>query len=158
MFLCINLDDFQKNNLLINNKIRNNIITNSYFYRLYYSDNDFISNGIVICFNLNNIKMEKYFNKTKIMFNINNNLANINKLNTIEQELLSSLNIENKENKRKKCLIKEQLEHGFIKLINDKLDFKEKNVQLVIKISGLWESKNEYGLTFRCMKVTNKYN
>ena len=75
MFLCIHLDDFKKENILINNKIRNNIITNSYFYRLYYSNNNFISNGIVLCFNLVDIQIEKYFNKNKLIFN---KLANSN--------------------------------------------------------------------------------
>ena len=147
MFLCLNIDDFEKKHLLINNKVRNNIITNSYFYRLYYSNNNFISNGIVIYFYLNDISVEKYFNKTKINFMKHNNLSIIKKINSLESELLSSLDI----NKEQKFLLREQLENGFIKLVNDKIDFKEKNIQLVIKISGIWESKKEYGLTFRCI-------
>ena len=80
MFLCINLDDFDKENLLINNKIRNNIITNSYFYRLYYSNENFISNGIVLSFNLNDIHIEKYFNKNKLTFNKSLNAKVIKKI------------------------------------------------------------------------------
>ena len=91
MFLCINLDDFKKENLLINNKIRNNIITNSYFYRLYYSNEDFISNGIVLCFNLKDVQVEKYFNKNKITFNKTINTNIIKKINNIEMDLLTSL-------------------------------------------------------------------
>ena len=69
MFLCVNLNDFNSEKLLINNKIRNNIITNSFFYRLYYSDNEFISNGVVIVFKLYDVSFEKYFNKNKLIFN-----------------------------------------------------------------------------------------
>ena len=154
MFLCIDIDDFEKKNLLINNKVRNNIITNSFFYRLYYSNDNFISNGIVIHFCLNDIFIEKYFNKTKITFNKLNNSNIIKKINNLESELLSSLNI----NKEQKFLLREQLENGFIKLVHDKIDNKPKNIHLVIKISGIWESKTEYGLTFRCIKVNQKYN
>lgn len=157
MFLCIQLDDFKENNILLNNKIRNNIITNSYFYRLYYSNNDFISNGVVICFSLNDIKVEKYYNKTKLLFNKNTNINIIKKLNKLELQLLSALDNEN-DNKEKKFLIKEQLDNGFIKIVDNKLNIKEKNINIVIKISGLWETKNEYGLTFRCIKVSKKYN
>ena len=35
MFLCIHVNNFNKKHILINNKIRNNIITDSYFYRLF---------------------------------------------------------------------------------------------------------------------------
>lgn len=155
MFLCIHLDDFKKENILINNKIRNNIITNSYFYRLYYSNNNFISNGIVLCFNLMDIQVEKYFNKNKLIFNKSLNSNIIKKINKIELDLLSSLNIEKKE---MKCLIGEQLINGYIKIINEYLEKTNKNVTLIIKISGLWESKTDYGLTFRCMKAKKKYN
>ena len=157
MFLCVNLDDFNSEKLLINNKIRNNIITNSFFYRLYYSDNEFISNGVVIVFKLYDVSFEKYFNKNKLIFNDKKNISNIQKLNLLENELLSALKLENKE---KKCLIKEQLDNNFLKIINDRYNTL-KNIEscnIIIKISGIWESKTEYGLTFRCIKTEKQYN
>ena len=157
MFLCVGVDDFNSEKILINNKTRNNIITNSFFYRLYYSDNDFISNGVVIVFQLNDISFEKYFNKNKLIFNSKQNLNIVEKLNNIEDELLQSLKIENKSRKN---LIKEQLDNGFLKIINEKYNIlkKQDKSKIIIKISGIWESKTEYGLTFRCIKTTNQYN
>ena len=102
MFLCVNLDEFDKEKLLINNKIRNNIITNSFFYRLYYSDNDFISNGVVLVFKINDIYFEKYFNKNKLLFDEKKNTSVIKKMNDMEFALLDSLNI----NKKKKIFNK----------------------------------------------------
>ena len=157
MFLCVNLNDFNSEKLLINNKIRNNIITNSYFYRLYYSDDEFISNGIVIVFKLYDVSLEKYFNKNKLIFNSRKNIENIQKLNKLEEELLNALNLENKE---KKCLIKEQLDNNFLKIINERNNVLKKNdvCNIIIKISGIWESKTDYGLTFRCIKTEKQYN
>jgi len=157
MFLCVNLDDFNSEKLLINNRIRNNIITNSFFYRLYYSDNEFISNGVVIVFKLYDVSFEKYFNKNKLIFNNKKNISNIQKLNLLENELLSALDLENKE---KKCLIKEQLDNHFLKIINDRSNTLKNidNCNIIIKISGIWESKTEYGLTFRCIKTEKQYN
>ena len=95
MFLCVNLNDFNSEKLLINNKIRNNIITNSFFYRLYYSDNEFISNGVVIVFKLYDVSFEKYFNKNKLIFGNNKkNIDNVNKLNKLEENLLTALNLD----------------------------------------------------------------
>tara|TARA_X000000368_G_scaffold403856_1_gene379262 strand:+ start:2375 stop:2848 length:474 start_codon:yes stop_codon:yes gene_type:complete len=157
MFLCVNLNDFNSEKLLINNKIRNNIITNSFFYRLYYSDNEFISNGVVIVFKLYDVSFEKYFNKNKLIFNDKKNISNIQKLNLLENELLSALKLENKE---KKYLIKEQLDNHFLKIINDRNNTLKNidNCNIIIKISGIWESKTEYGLTFRCIKTEKQYN
>ena len=161
MFLCVNIDDFDKEKILINNKIRNNIITNSFFYRVYSTDSEFISNGIVIDFYLKDVKFEKYFNKCKIIFNRHSNTDIVKKLNKIENDLLSSLNIEKR---KKKFLIKEQVDNHFLKIIHDKGLNRDKvnksmsNCRFIIKISGLWESKLEYGLTFRCIKVENQYN
>ena len=157
MFLCVNLNDFNSEKLLINNKIINNIITNSFFYRLYYSDNEFISNGVVIVFKLYDVSFEKYFNKNKLIFNDKKNISNIQKLNLLENELLSALKLENKE---KKYLIKEQLDNHFLKIINDRNNTLKNidNCNIIIKISGIWESKTEYGLTFRCIKTEKQYN
>lgn len=157
MFLCVDLDDFDSEKLLINNKIKNNIITNSFFYRLYYSDNEFISNGIVIVFKLYDVTFEKYFNKNKLIFGNNKkNIDNVNKLNMLEENLLDALNLD----KAKKSLIKEQLDHNFLKIINERNNQLKKNncCNIIIKISGIWESKTEYGLTFRCIKTEKQYN
>ena len=157
MFLCVNLKDFEKEKLLINNKIRNNIINNSYFYRLYYSDDEFISNGVVIVFNLQDIHFEKYFNKNKINFNDKKNSFIVKKLNELENDILSSLvDVEKKE---KKLLLKEQLDNNYIKIIDENNIQKKQDIcNVIIKISGIWESKNEYGLTFRCIKAERKMN
>ena len=48
MLLCLRHDEFDKKNILINNRIKNNVINNSYFHRIYYSDDSFILNGITI--------------------------------------------------------------------------------------------------------------
>jgi hypothetical protein len=157
MFLCVDLDDFNSEKILINNKIKNNIITNSFFYRLYYSDDEFISNGIVIVFKLYDVSFEKYFNKNKLIFGNNQkNIENVNKLNILEDKLLKSLNLD----KEKKCLIKEQLDNHFLKIINERNNQLKINkcCNIIIKISGIWESKTEYGLTFRCIKTEKQYN
>jgi hypothetical protein len=156
MFLCVDLFEFNKEKLLINNKIRNNIITNSFFYRIYYSDNNFISNGVVLVFKINDIYFEKYFNKNKLLFDEKKNIEVIKKMIDMECALLDSLNIK----KTKKYLIKEQLDNNYLKIINDKNIALEKAdiCNVIIKISGIWESKTEYGLTFRCIKTERKMN
>ena len=136
--------------VFINEKIKNNVINNSYFYRIYYSTDKFTSNGLVMTFNITYDKIEKYFSKIKIVFREILNDKVISRLIKIENELLDSLNIKCKNRKNQ---IKEQITHGYLKIIPDlKLELCDtKDIQVIIKISGFWESKDEYGITFRCL-------
>ena len=111
MLLCLKEHEFNKNNVLINNKIKNNVINNSYFHRIYYSDDSFILNGVSIEFNLKNITIEKHFNKVKINFNSKDNINTIEKLLFIEEDLMNMFNY----TKKRKLLLREQLVNNYIK-------------------------------------------
>ena len=48
MFISIK-KKINKNSLIISDKKKNNVINDSYFYRLYYSNENFISSIVVSC-------------------------------------------------------------------------------------------------------------
>jgi len=148
MLLCLKDTQFNKNNLLINNKINNNVINNSFFYRIYYSTRNVILNGISMEFVFNNITVEKHFNKIKINFNKKDNFNTISKLVKIENDLMNILDID----KKKKFLLRDQLENNYIKIINN--DNRNANsLKLILKISGFWETNHDFGLTFRFLNI-----
>ena len=91
MYLCIKDTDFEKNSVIINEKINNNVINNSHFYRIYYSTDKFTSNGVVMTFKMKYDKIEKYFSKIKILFREILNHKVIARLINIEDDLLTSL-------------------------------------------------------------------
>lgn len=147
MFLALKPNKIESRNVIINNRTNNNIIDNSYFYRIYYSDNEFISNGIVSYFTLNINNYEKYFNKLKINYSLSNNMENLKPIVDLEDKLLNYFKV----NKKKKYSIKNQLKLENIKIINEEKLTKNINKAIVcgVKISGFWETKKEIGLTFR---------
>jgi len=150
MLLCLKQQQFNKDFIIINNKIKNNVINNSYFHRIYYSNESLILNGLAIEFTLKNITIEKHFNKIKINFKKKDNITTIDHLLSVETDLMNILNISNKQ----KLLLKEQLDNDFIKVVNNNKDVFNKNeVKLILKISGFWESNYDYGITFRCLTV-----
>jgi len=150
MLLCLRDNDFNKNNVLINNRIKNNVINNSYFHRIYYSDDTFILNGITIEFTLKNIKVEKHFNKIKINFNNKDNIYTIENLLSIEEDLMDMFHY----GKKKKLLLREQIGNNYIKINNNNKIFKQRTeINLILKISGFWESTHDYGITFRCLNI-----
>ena len=150
MLLCLKQQQFNKDFIIINNKIKNNVINNSYFHRIYYSNESLILNGLAIEFTLKNITIEKHFNKIKINFKKKDNITTIDHLLSVETDLMNILNISNKQ----KLLLKEQLDNDFIKVVNNNKDIFNKNeVKLILKISGFWESNYDYGITFRCLNI-----
>tara|TARA_B100001758_G_scaffold163721_1_gene141206 strand:- start:13336 stop:13812 length:477 start_codon:yes stop_codon:yes gene_type:complete len=149
MYISLNTNQYDINNVIISEKTKNNIMTNGDFFRLYYSTEDIILNGLHISFELKNISIEKYFNKIKCIFDNNDyNNNTVFLLKNIEKKLLERYRGINRE-----CVyrIGEQLENKFIKIFDDNyINIKRyKSIKFVLKVSGIWSSQNEFGLTFR---------
>jgi len=150
MLISLNSEQFDKNNIIISEKTRNNVIDDSFFYRFYYSDDSFNTNGIYIKFNIKDIKIEKYYNKLKCIFkNNSHNNKIINNIINIERDILTKFY--NISNLSKTFRISEQLSNSYIKLFSEGFNnFKSyDNITFLLKISGLWVSNSEYGITFR---------
>lgn len=150
MFVSLDIEQFNKNNIIISEKTRNNVIDDSFFYRFYYSEDDFNTNGIYIRFNISDIKVEKYYNKLKCVFkNNDNNNTVIENIINIEKQILEKFYSISK--LPKTFRISEQLSNSYIKLYSEGFNkFKSyDNINFLLKISGLWVSNSEYGITFR---------
>tara|TARA_B100001093_G_scaffold182379_1_gene174983 strand:+ start:5339 stop:5803 length:465 start_codon:yes stop_codon:yes gene_type:complete len=150
MFIALNTAQFNKNNTIISERTRNNVIDDSYFYRFYYSDDYFNTNGIFIKFNIKDIKVEKYYNKLKCIFKNNQYNNNIikNIINIEDQILEKFYRISNSP---KTFRISEQLSNSYIKLYSEGFQnyTTYDNINFLLKISGLWVSNSQYGITFR---------
>ena len=144
MFLSIIPYNFNNNNIILTEKIKNNIMDEGFFQRIYYSTEDYTSNGLILFFSLDNVVIEKYFNKIKCFFNKKKNETIINQLINIENKLLYN-------NSTKILRISEQLQNGFIKIFYEKCHTlgKLNSINLILKISGIWSNDTESGLTFR---------
>ena len=155
MYLTIPTNDFEINNVIISDKSKNNVIENSFFYRMYYS-NDLVSmNGIYIKFNLYDLEIEEYYNKIKCNFSRydDRNKFLIRQLTTIEHEILKNYI---QLTQTPVYTIREQLMNYYIKLFhkeNNKVIGKLSSVSVILKISGLWLTNKEHGLTFRFIIV-----
>ena len=158
MFVTLNLDQFDINNIFTSEKTKNNIMNHSDFYRLYFSNDEMVMNGIYLNFDLKDVTIEKYFNKIKcqIEHSYENN-AVISNIKSIEKTILEKFHLSN--NKNIACRINEQLQNGYIKLYgDDTIQYgKHKEVHFFLKISGIWVSnqENEVGLTFRFFIYNN---
>lgn len=159
MYLSINHNEFNPYNIIISEKTKNNVMPGSDFHRLVFSDEYCSTSGLFITFSLENVTIDKYFNKIKCQFeNTQFNNMNITGIKCIEKMILNKFN--NINNKLLTCRIKEQLKNGFIKLYgDDKISYgRQKKINFLLKISGIWVSNqsNEFGLTFRFFIFNNR--
>ena len=150
MFLIIQPRDFNKHYLMLSEKTKNNIMNDGWFYRLYYSDEEGTSKGLFLGFELKNVTVEKYFNKLKCTFDQKENANIIGFIKAVEKSILDIM--PEKHSKKPTYRIEEQLQNNFIKIFYNHQQSMPKNynsVKLLLKISGIWTSAKEYGVTFR---------
>jgi hypothetical protein len=147
MFLLIK--NYDNHKLILSEKQKNTILQGSDFYRIYYSDENITLNGIYLQYKITNVHIQKYFNKIKCNFDLDKNADVINNILNLEKNILNTF--KNFINKDQEFIIKEQLKQGFIKIFTEKdiIYGKYKDINLILKISGLWVQENSYGLTFR---------
>ena len=147
MLLSLTPHQFSMNNIIISDKTKNNILENGDFYRIYYSDNNASFNGIYLQFKLKKVIIEPYFNKIKCSFLSSKNEIIMKYLKDIEKNILGVLDIKPKKIYR----IEEQLNNSFIKIFSetDKTKKKLEEINILLKISGIWHNKDEMGITFR---------
>jgi hypothetical protein len=143
MILVKTIEQFKENSIFFCDPIKNNVMNEGNFIRILYSTNDIILNGIYFLITLNEINCEKYFNKFKCNFNIELNKYIIDCIKIIEEKLLKKYKI----NKNPNFKIYEQLKNGNIKIFNDLGNKPFQN--FILKISGIWETNMNYGLTFK---------
>jgi hypothetical protein len=158
MYLTIPTTDFEINNVIISDKSKNNIIENSFFYRMYYSNSVFSTNGIYIKFNLYDLDVEEYYSKIKCNFSRydeRNKLA-IRQLTNIEHQILKNYI---QLTQHPVYTIREQLINYYIKLYHkdtNRIIGRSSKLTIILKISGLWLTNKEHGLTFRFIIVDSK--
>ena len=145
------LDQYKDDCLFFCEPIKNNIMTDGNFIRILYSNNKFTLNGIYLFFTLNDISFEKYYNKYKCIFNISSHKELIDQIKVIEENILNKIEFKNKFSQHK---IYEQFKNGYIKIFQEIQN--NSDIDLILKISGIWEINSSFGLTYKFIKINDE--
>lgn len=159
----LEITDYDKNNILLCDPTKNSIIQSSIFYKLIYSNPIISFNGIYIVFTLKNV----HNNKDKFLFKYEDNINIINKISNIENDIFNL--IDNHKSKNKSSKITDNLLNGYIKYNTDYMNtFESNNIipitntynskTFILKISGIWETNDEIGITFKFILVDRYIN
>lgn len=147
-----NINNFNYNNIIINEPVKNSIIIQSNFYKINYSNKYTTFNGIFILLDFQDIELS---NDNKININTTTNKQIIDKISILENNLLDFTN------KKKNFKIKEQLLSGSLKFTDSIINYNYSNFynnnniniinknKIILKISGLWETKDTVGITYK---------
>tara|TARA_B110000285_G_scaffold37016_1_gene40074 strand:- start:757 stop:1242 length:486 start_codon:yes stop_codon:yes gene_type:complete len=144
------IEQFDINNVVLCETIKNNIINDGKFSRIIYSTHNLTFNGIYLLVKLNHITCNKYYSKYKCEFNVNDHSELINNIKIIEDSLLNKFNIAKKKGQFK---INETLKTGNVKIHTSVENCR--SCCFVLKISGVWETEDTYGLTYKFCKIND---
>lgn len=143
------IDQYNDDYIYFCEPIKNNIMNDGQFIRILYSTDKFTLNGIYLLFTLNDVVCEKYYNKYRCTFDVEHNNEIIQNVKIIEENILKKLDIQNKIPQYK---IYEQIKCGNIKIFNE---INKNTCSFILKISGIWETFNNYGITYKFITINN---
>ena len=156
MYMYIPIEKYKSNQLIFQEPVENIIRKNSNFIRLIYSTTNFSCYGISLGFYFKPSQIDKYFKKLKYSFNIISYSKLLETIQNIEYNILNSIqSTMTLINKIPKFDIYEQMIQGNVRLFQD--DTHLTSNLFILKISGIWETINEYGLTFKFIKPNYIY-
>ena len=151
MILVKNINQYEPNYVYFTNVMKNNIMKNGNFIKILYLSPLFKMNGIYLKIDIVNYLNENNIYRNNYIFNPYLYIDLIEKIKNIEIDILSRSGIidKNPEYELYKKIIS-----GNIKIITDMIEEKYNN--FIIKISGIWENDNHYGLNYKFMRGDNE--
>jgi len=152
MNIVTTIHQYNSSNLFFSDPIKNNVINDGNFIRIIYSAKNIILNGVYLLITLNDITCDKYYNKYKCSFDVLLHKDIIDKIKIIEETILKKIEITDKMPQFK---IYEQLKNGNIKIFSE---IKGEDTQFILKISGIWETHYNYGLTYKFINAKSCIN
>jgi len=159
MNISIDIENVVLPNIYFLDKKRN-IIMDGNFTKIIYSNDWFTMNGLYILFPIEVISIEKYSNNNILKFHTyqSNNLQIIEDIAKLEYRIIEYYkNIYHCKSRICNSVAK-QLYSGSMKLYKElNTNQVEKNKQYIIKISGIWETQESVGLTYKLIEVNENY-
>lgn len=149
MNFAIDFNNFGLENLSFLDS-KKNIIMEGQFTKLNFLTEWFTMNGLYFNFPIE-IKNISLGEKNIVKFDAytKNNISIIQYFSTLEQKLLDFYSIIKGKSLKKNSLLTKQLYSGYMKVILEKITLCSTSKQLILKISGIWETDNEIGITYK---------
>ena len=152
MYLVLEPDQVRAQYVLTHPPVRNTVMPDSNFIRLIYSDGVMALNGLHIIAKLYPLRIEQYFNKYKCTLDVAKSAREVQTISSLEQMVLDQAGVKGKTPVKR---ITEQLQQGHFKLFSEPMRTRSKRSPptFVLKMSGVWGTAEEFGVTHKFMEV-----
>ena len=158
MNIYINLSDIKENNKInLYDNIRylypkKNTIMNGEFTKILYSKYNVTLNGLYIYIPIN-IEKTNSDSHVRSISNTSNNTTLIQDLKNVELYILNNFKSYSKRNKMFETVLTKQLNTNSIRVYHENNNNNKKRNKYVIKISGIWETNEKIGLTYKILEL-----
>ena len=148
MKLVNTLEQYEGRHVVFCDSVKNNVVNEGTYIRLIYSTPIFTTNGLNLSFIVTPTAVDKCYSKYKITFDRQLHKDIIDKLKSLEEDIVKQAGIEDKVPHYK---IAEQIKYGNLKLSVDdgETPVLNKELMVILKISGVWETDVHYGVTYK---------
>lgn len=148
------IEQYDSKKIYFCDPIKNNVIQDGNFIRILYFTENVSLNGIYLMVPLKNVSVERYYNKVKYLFDVEENRDIIEKIKRIEETILSKIasSSQNIRSKNPQFNIYDNFIHQNIKMhMNNFMDSDSSSSHnyFILKISGVWSTEQQYGLTYK---------
>ncbi len=150
MNFILTIDEYNIKNVYFTDSLENTVMDDGIFSKILYSNSEITLNGIYLLCNFNNTTVEKIsHNKFKVSWNKEKNIKLIEKIKLIENNLLKKYGYENMS-----LQLSNLVENANFRIFtdNEKLN---SNTDFLLRISGIWENKNQCGITYKFLELNN---
>jgi hypothetical protein len=160
MNISIDIDKILIQNIYFLDKKRN-IIMDGNFTKILYSNEFFTMNGLYILFPVDVLSIEQNLNKSILKINPYqiNNVTIIQEFSKLEARIIDYYKTLYQCKSKTINSLSRQMYSGAMKLyreFNSNYN-KSANIQYIVKISGVWETYEEIGLTYKLLEVSGDY-
>ena len=138
---------------------KSNIIMDGNFTKIIYSSEWFSMNGIYLSFNIHPCINNTKLNIKNILYYpvfSSENQETIQQLVEIEKRILNYYQQINSSSKTVVYTLRNQLQNGMMKFYkkynNDYNSSSSSSSKYFIKISGIWENNNDFGITYKIIE------
>ncbi len=136
------LNEINYNNVFFQKSVKNTIMEKSFFKGIIYSTHNMCLNNICLQLPYSIHNYTSSYNKIKLHIQCNNIMF----FKELEDKILQLSNIKNK---KKYISLYKTLCSGNIRIISN-----NKPNNIILKVSGVWESEFEYGLTYKFINLS----
>jgi len=151
MNLAQPLSSFDARGIFLSDPIKNTVMPNSNFTRVLYSDPNVTFAGIHLQLSFPVLTEERYFQKSRLVFDTQKYAHLVQTVQKIETIILDSFGSK----KRRVSKMSDQFSQGTLRMGHSLLG-EDIARDYVLKISGVWETEYDYGLTFKVMEVNRR--